>query len=218
MNSELLAKLSLITDEERKILNTNESIDQSIYMENAGNVINSKKLLGQGKLITIRPHTRFVHFPPHTHDYIELIYMCNGSTNHIINSQSVTLNKGELLFLSTDAVQEIEKAGENDVAVNFIIMPQFFDKVLALLGEEETPLKSFIINSISKKSNGEAYLHFKVADVLPIQNLHHCKRPAERTLMAESFCCTLSGKTVLQILPAGMGCSRWSKNPSYQQG
>lgn len=171
VNKLLLEKLSIVTEEEQHILENNSAIDPNIYMENAGNVINSKKLLGQGKLITIRPHTRFVHFPPHRHDYVELIYMCNGSTTHIINGNRVNLQKGELLFLSTEAVQEIERAEKDDIAVNFIILPQFFDKVLTMLGEEETPLKSFIIDFISKKTDNEAYLHFKVGDILPIQNL-----------------------------------------------
>ena len=39
-------------------------------------VIDSDKLLEAGQLITIRPHTRFVHFPEHTHNYVEVIYMC----------------------------------------------------------------------------------------------------------------------------------------------
>lgn len=171
MDKQLLEKLSVVTEEEQQILKNNSEIDPNIYMENSGNVINSKKLLGQGKLITIRPHTRFVHFPPHKHDYVELIYMCSGSTTHIINENCVKLNAGELLFLSTEAVQEIKKAEKDDIAVNFIILPQFFDKVLTMLGEEETPLKSFIIDFISKKSTQNAYLHFKVADILPIQNL-----------------------------------------------
>lgn len=171
INEEILKKLAPITDEEKEILKNGSSIDYSIYMENNSNVINSKKLLKQGKLISIRPHTRFIDFPPHTHDFIEVVYMCSGSTVHIINGNTVTLNTGELLFLRTDAVQEIKRAGERDIAVNFFILPQFFDKVLGMLGEEDTPLKSFVLNGFSRKNTGNSYLHFKVSDILPIQNL-----------------------------------------------
>lgn len=167
----IMEKLLMITDEEREILSGKDTIDRSIYMAEERNVINSKKLLEQGKLITIRPNTRFVDFPPHTHDYIEVVYMCSGSTVHIINGNTVTLKEGELLFLSSYAVQEIKRAGENDIAVNFVILPQFFDKSLDMLGEEETPLKRFIIDSLSSKPSGSGYLHFKVSDILPIQNL-----------------------------------------------
>lgn len=166
----ILSELQKITQEEAKILK-GEQLDKSVYMESESGVINSKKLLGEGKLITLRPHTRFTAFPAHTHDYVELVYMCKGSTVHIINGSKVTLKEGELLFLSMGAVQEIERAGEEDIAVNFIILPQFFHKVLMMLGEEETPLKRFIIDSLSNKTTENAYLHFKVRDVLPIQNL-----------------------------------------------
>ncbi len=171
IDSDILKRLTAITEEERRLLENGNAIDQALYMENGGTVVNSKKLLDMGKLITIRPHTRFVDFPPHTHDYVELIYMCAGQTVHIVNGTTVTLNEGELLLLGTDAVQEIRRAGETDVAVNFIILPQFFDKVLQMLGEEETPLKSFVMDCLAGKSTGSSYLYFKVADVLPIQNL-----------------------------------------------
>ena len=58
-------------------------------MQEMGNTINAQKLLSAGKLITIRPHTRFVHFPEHTHDYVEVVYMCEGVTEHIVNNKGV---------------------------------------------------------------------------------------------------------------------------------
>ena len=71
MHRELLRELSVITEEERKILDGRKEIDQQIYTEKKDMVIDSKKLLQKGKLIQVRPHTRFVHFPKHTHNYIE---------------------------------------------------------------------------------------------------------------------------------------------------
>jgi len=170
VHESIMEKIRPITEEERSIL-SGESIDRNLYMEEGGDVVHREKLLEQGKLITLRPHTRFIDFPPHTHDYIEVVYMCAGSTVQVINGKRVTLAEGELLFLSPDAVQEIEKAGEADIAVNFIILPQFFDKALEMLGAEETPLKRFILDSLSGSSGSSAYLHFKVAEVLPVQNL-----------------------------------------------
>ena len=71
MHRELLRELSVITEEERKILDGRKEIDQQIYTEKKDMVIDSKKLLHKGKLIQVRPHTRFVHFPKHTHNYID---------------------------------------------------------------------------------------------------------------------------------------------------
>lgn len=135
------------------------------------NVVDANKLLENGKLITVRPHTRFVHFPKHTHNYIELIYMYSGTTTHFVNENKIELQEGELLLLSKSAVQEILPADENDVAINFIIMPEFFDKVLNMIGEEDNPLKEFVVESLVNKEENVGYLHFKVSDILPIKNL-----------------------------------------------
>ena len=171
ISRELMNELARITKEEESFLAGKKDIDRDIYTENGGNIVNSKKLLSKGKLITVRPHTRFVHFPEHSHDFIEVIYMCSGRTTHIINGNKILLKEGELLFLGQNARQEILPAGINDVAVNFIVLPEFFDVPLSMLNDEETPLRSFIIDSLKSGDNNSCCMHFKVADVLPIQNL-----------------------------------------------
>ncbi|MBQ8503078.1 MAG: helix-turn-helix domain-containing protein, partial [Clostridia bacterium] len=97
-------------------------------------------------------------------------YMCSGKTTHIVNGKEIKLNEGELLFLGQNAKQEILPASGNDIAVNFIILPQFFEKTLEMLGAEDTPIKKFLIESLFKEEN-PSYLHFRVSDVLPVQNL-----------------------------------------------
>ena len=58
MHRELLRELSVITEEERKILDGRKEIDQQIYTEKKDMVIDSKKLLQKGKLIQVRPHAQ----------------------------------------------------------------------------------------------------------------------------------------------------------------
>lgn len=164
----LLAKLSAISPEEWKLLEGSE-IQRGIYMQADSDVIDAKKLLSIGRLIDIRPHTRFAHFPEHSHNYVEVVYMCQGTTTHIANGQTIVLHTGELLFFGQGARQEILPAGEKDIAVNFIILPQFFDKALEMLEVEETPLRKFIVDSL--RGDNANCLYFQVADVLPIQNL-----------------------------------------------
>ena len=172
MDQELLGALSVITEEEQRILNGRDNIDQKIYTEKKELIVDCDKLLERGKLIQVRPHTRFIRFPKHRHNYVEVIYMCSGQTRHLINEEEVILRQGELLFLSQKATQEIDAAGENDIGVNFIILPEFFDKSLQMMGEEQNPLRDFIIGCLRGEGDNDiGYLHFKVADVLPVQNL-----------------------------------------------
>lgn len=169
INSELLKMLKLTTDEEREILE-GKDIDRNIYMSGSDNIVTRRKLIDKGRLISVRPHTRFVSFPEHTHDYIEIVYMCSGNTTHIINGREINLAAGELLFLSRHAKHKIMRAEEQDIAVNFIVMPESFENALSVIGSEETPLKKFISDSLTG-SGGPAYLHFKVSEVMPVQNL-----------------------------------------------
>lgn len=169
IKQEILEKLLPITDEERAILD-GKGVDKSIYTTQGDSVIRHRKLLSDDRLIRVRTHTRFVHFPEHTHDFIEAVYMCAGQTTHIINGKRLILKEGELLFLGQNARQEILPAEENDVAVNFIIKPSFLDKALVMLGAEETPVKNFLLSSLFGEDN-QSYLHFQVAGILPIQNL-----------------------------------------------
>ena len=171
MHRELIRELSVITEEEQRILAGRREIDQQIYTEKNDMVIDSNKLLQRGKLIQVRPHTRFVHFPPHTHNYIEVIYMCQGSTTHILNGSEVVLKEGDLLFLNQNAVQEILPAGRDDIAVNFIILPEFLDTAFSMMGTEENQLKDFLVGALCGRDGETGWLYFHVADILPVQNL-----------------------------------------------
>ena len=170
MQQSILDKLSAVTGEEREILSGGVDIDRSLYMDGSRDVISGEKLLEKGKLLAIRPHTRFVAFPEHTHDYVEMVYMCTGQTRHTVNGTPVLLQRGELLMLGQNARQSIEAAGEGDLAVNFIVRPAFFSGTLPFLGEEETPLRRFLVSCLTGE-NETGYLLFHVADILPIQNL-----------------------------------------------
>lgn len=173
MNSELLKRLAKITPEEQAILDGSGTIEQEIYSEYREKTftIDSGKLLEKGRLIEVRPHTRFIRFPEHKHNYIEIVYMCQGETTHIINgSDRITLTAGNLLFLNQHATHEILSAGENDIAVNFVVLPEFFARSISMI-EQENVLRDFLISSVSGGNGKVSYLNFTVADILPVQNL-----------------------------------------------
>ena len=171
MDQALLERLRAVSPEEEQILQGDGRVHKSIYTAAEEFVVDSRQMLEMGKLIDIRPHTRFVHFPEHRHNYIEIIYMCSGSTTHIINgSARVLLKAGELLFLNPNATQEILPAGWDDIAVNFIVLPEFFDRTFLLM-DEPSALREFLVGSLKQENGHSAYLHFHVSQILPIQNL-----------------------------------------------
>ena len=171
MDKLIWEQVTRITKEEQEILEGRNTIDRALYMRGQDNTINAQKLLASGKLITIRPHTRFIHFPEHTHDYVEVVYMCAGQTVHIVNGNRIELNQGELLIMNQCATHEILEAKQQDVAVNFIVLPEFFNNVLTFMGEEKTPLRRFLVDCLCGQTSGTDFLHFRVANITPIQNL-----------------------------------------------
>lgn len=171
MNKALLARLQTITAEERMLLDGPAAINRELYMQEGSSVVNASKQLPTGKLITARPHTRFVHFPRHTHDYVEVIYMCKGQTTHILNGNELKLKEGALLFLNQSTTHEVCTAGAEDIAVNFIILPDFFAVPLSMIGGEYTPLRKFLVDCLCEQNTGAGYLHFDVSQVTSIQNL-----------------------------------------------
>ena len=171
VDERILAHFLPITEEERRILDGKETIDRDLYMQSHRDIVRAEKFLSAGRLIAIRPHTRFIHFPKHSHDFIEVVYMCAGQTTHTVSGRQIILKAGELLFLSQNAAHEIACAGETDIAVNFFVLPDFFAAGLTALGQEETPLRRFLVDSLCRGTSGPSYLHFRVSNVKPIQNL-----------------------------------------------
>lgn len=171
MDSRLLDRLRVITQEEQRILDGQKTIDRQLYMQGADDTVNSRKLLAAGKLITIRPHTRFIDFPEHRHDFVEVVYMCSGQTVHRIEGKQIVVKQGELLFMSQNTAHSIQKAGTGDVGVNFIVLPEFFTESISVVEEQNTPIRQFLTDSLCRLNAGPGYLHFQVADVPPVQNL-----------------------------------------------
>lgn len=170
MNQSLLSSISKITKEEQGLLDGG-ALHREIYTGNSGFTVDSKRMLKRGQLIEIRPHTRFTEFPAHSHNFVEIMYVCKGKVCHVVNSEiSVTLSEGEILLLNRHAVHSIKAAGADDVAVNFIILPEFFDYALGLIGYENL-LGQFLISSLQSGSSTVDFLKFQVSNVMVIQNL-----------------------------------------------
>ena len=170
MQQALLDHLRKITEEEQRILDGASEVDQGLYTSGKDFTVDSAKMLEEGKLIAVRTHTRFVHFPSHRHNFIEVLYVCEGSLINIIGGKQVVIEAGELLFLNQFTRHEILPAGKNDIAINFMILPEFFDVAYTMAGSNNV-LADFLVNVLRQNEEKGEYLLFRVAEVLQIQNL-----------------------------------------------
>lgn len=74
------------------------------------------------------------------------------------------------MFLNQHASHGVERAEENDVGVNFIVLPQFFDYALTLIGTDNV-LGKFLLSGLRQSGGELSCLHFHVAEVPTVQNL-----------------------------------------------
>lgn len=167
MNKKLMDCLSPHTPEEEAALK-GIKIEPEIFERS---VVSSERIKRNGQQIVLSKHTRFTAFPDHNHEYIEVCYVCRGCLTHTVNkSDRITVNCGELLLLNRHAVHSIEYCGEEDIAVNFLILPSFFDTTMTLIGGGN-PLGKFLINAVGENRDGINYLFFQVSDMPIVQNL-----------------------------------------------
>lgn len=169
-NKELLEYLSAITEEEELILKGEKSIDKKIYSSEKDFIIDNRKVMDRKSFISIRPHIRFIDFPLHGHNYVEVVYVLQGSLENIIDGKKVVVKEGELLFLNQHLKHEIKKASISDIAVNFIILPEFFDVAYSFINSNNV-ISDFLVSILRKDENKGEYILLKVSEILPIQNL-----------------------------------------------
>ena len=170
MIKEILDKLTALTEEESRILSGENSVNRSIYTDDGKFIIDSNKLLPSGELINIRKHTRFINFPSHKHNYIEFNYVYQGKFIQIIDNKEITLQKGELIFLNQYITHEIKASSEEDIIINFIIRPEFFDYIVTLL-DNENIISKFLLTTLYTDYDDGEYLYFKISERKDIQDL-----------------------------------------------
>lgn len=173
MLKEMLEKLGMITEEEKSILAGKSDINKNDYSDEECSkhfTVDKKKVIQSGKFINVSANTRFVHFPKHNHNYVEMIYVCKGQVTNLINGEAICVKEGEIILLNQFVYHELLPAGKEDIAVNIMIMPGFLDEVYKMIGENNI-MAEFIINCLNGKNSSSEYLYFKVSDILQVQNL-----------------------------------------------
>ena len=89
MKQKLLDELMKVSEEEQKYLDGQGNIERQLYVNEKLEEIDRERLLRRGQLITVRPHSRFVDFPEHRHNYVEIMYVVQGSITHYIEGKEL---------------------------------------------------------------------------------------------------------------------------------
>lgn len=166
LKNEVYEKLIAFSESELKLLNKDRNKENDIKEDF---VVNYRPW-HRGQMFDIKRHTRFSVFPKHRHDYIEITYVFRGKMTQKIKDKEIVVQKGELIFLNQKIVHEIGMTTEEDIILNFLIRPEFFDYLFNLL-DKENIISKFLLSTIYNGSVQGEYLCFHVSEITDIQEI-----------------------------------------------
>lgn len=174
MREQLLKQLRILAEEEILVMQkkNEERVRRGEKIDETDFNVDSKKYLPVGKHITANFHGPNLNCPHHGHNYIEIMYVCSGHVVHVIDGKELCMAAGDILFMNQNVRHSILKTGDDDIAINFIILPEFFDIPLVMLKEDRNNvLADFLISTLRINESRPQYLHFKTADNYAIGNI-----------------------------------------------
>lgn len=139
-------------------------------MKDKERIIDNKNYLKAGRLITVHQHEQLTESPEHRHNYIEIMYVKKGTFTHCIEGKEIVMNQGDMLLMNQYVKHSIKKTGRDDVGINFIALPEFFDIPLKMLGGNNV-LAEFLINTLRQQHQESNYLLFSLGSDRGIENL-----------------------------------------------
>ncbi|MBQ8849817.1 MAG: helix-turn-helix domain-containing protein [Clostridia bacterium] len=196
MREQTLAKLTDITEEEQFILIEKAPDPKELYSRSGRFIIERRHMsslsLGESTAaVCMRRHPRFREFPVHSHDYIEIMYVCDGSITHVIDKETVTLCANDLIILGKDTRHSILSVGENDIGINLIIATELFEDAYNKM-KKNSQLSNRRIESLLH-GDGQPYCVFSAENSLPVQNIMEsmieqviCERSADGYILRQS--------------------------------
>lgn len=167
MESYLLEKLSKESEEEIGI-KEGEVLNRKIYSASEDFVISERRLFSRSDGISVRTHTRYVDFPAHKHNFVEMMIVLSGKITHVVEGETITLSKGEILILNKHASHSIKRSGERDIGVNVIMSDGFLGGVAA---ELSGTLFSTLLQENRKIDGAPIYLCFTTGERKYINNV-----------------------------------------------
>ncbi|WP_071393022.1 AraC family transcriptional regulator [Bacillus tuaregi] len=219
MTNDLLLELMQLNEEEKLIVNQKKKkeVKKDLYTTQSAFVIEGEKFLGKDKMIEIRKHTRFIDFPMHRHNYIEINYVLNGKLKQKVGNERICLQQGELILLNQHIYHEIEASAEEDIIINFIIQPQFFEFIFTFLSSDNM-ISNFLINSIYNHTQNGQYLYFAISEVKEIQDIiiKMIEEIRNSSLLSDSFIKLYTGLLVVELIKHSNKLKQNEENPAHQ--
>jgi AraC-like DNA-binding protein/mannose-6-phosphate isomerase-like protein (cupin superfamily) len=119
----------------------------------------------------IRRKMKYIPILEHKHEYIEIVYVLQGSFIQEIKGRQIQMNKGDLCILDKNVIHSSLPLCESDVVVNIILTPEFFDGIFMYLLSDDNYISNFVINSLYSKSKSQNFFKHHVKEGSMIQKI-----------------------------------------------
>jgi AraC-like DNA-binding protein/mannose-6-phosphate isomerase-like protein (cupin superfamily) len=173
MREDILRVLSSLTDEELSLLDSSADGQRKLYSKPGRFIIERRTIsnISTGEPtapVCLHPHPRFCEFDKHSHDYVEIMYVCAGSVTHTIADESVRIDAGDLIIFGKSASHSIAAADIGDIGVNIVISTDLFENIVNTMHRDSSvntrPLRTFM-------GKEQAYRVFRTSQSVEASNL-----------------------------------------------
>ena len=174
VKNELLNALAEIAKKEYEAFEKSGAAPRSLYAKSGRFIIERRHMADVAigiptSSICLRTHLTGSDFPSHSHDFVELMYVCSGNITHLIGNTRVELSEGDILLLGRSTRHSILPTAEGDIGINVIISTDYFDTLLRELGKSSAMPDKLFERMLSKDE--AEFCVFKTRGDLPISNI-----------------------------------------------
>lgn len=101
--------------------------------------------------IGVHMQDKDIYFPPHYHNFIEIVCQIDGESTHYLNDIKYDLKKGDMLIINTSTSHK--NIASNSNVINIIISNKFLNSLIIESAFDETiiKLKNIILNGNHNK-------------------------------------------------------------------
>lgn len=164
MNIDELEKLlfTLSPSEIKYQSETNPSWNVNKSVE-AGKPFNGSYFI-DSDIVYINKQSRFIDVSPHSHDFIEIVYIYSGTCYQNINGEDIVLTKGDICIIDTGIIHSIKAGHFNDIFINILMRKDYLTSSLLSRLSSDSVISQFLVNAITESTNHENYLIFNNKD------------------------------------------------------
>ncbi len=132
------------------------------------NHFSGEDMFGSGASVYVERSKSFC-YGKHTHEFLELVYIKDGTGKHIINDVSYDVKKGDLLFINYGKTHSFESENGMDY-YNILLTPEFISEQLT---NSENAIDLLTLSCFESFSNfnDEPKIRFSSSEIIFVEQL-----------------------------------------------